>query len=274
MGQIIEFPDIKKLKEEICELKNDLENLVMERDNLLYVICENIKTAYFLEFGTLEHGVYKAYCKYLRLRRKKELIQAKINRKEKVLLNDIESKLDVEFIAYKKKLDDIVNDINVALKRSRSEKLTEDEQKEIKKLYRRIVKILHPDLNPKISDSEKELFYSAVESYERGDLYALQMIFDISCNGDNKENTYLSMEELWKEKDRLKNLIKKILLEINQIKENPPYSLKIFLENDDKKSEKSKELREELKSFNEAIRTEEESINELINEQTNKGIKI
>ena len=82
------------------------------------------------------------------------------------------------------------------------------------------------------------------------------------------------MEELCKEKERLRNLIKKILLEINQIKNNPPYTLKIFLENEDKKSEKLKELREELKSFNEAIRTEEESINELINEQTNKGIKI
>ena len=46
MGQIIEFPDDKRARERIQELKKTLENLVFERDNLKFVICENIKTAY------------------------------------------------------------------------------------------------------------------------------------------------------------------------------------------------------------------------------------
>lgn len=48
MGEIIEFPDDKRAGEKIQELKKTLENLVFERDNLKFVICENIKTEYML----------------------------------------------------------------------------------------------------------------------------------------------------------------------------------------------------------------------------------
>lgn len=84
MGQIIEFPDDKRAREKIQELKKTLENLVFERDNLKFVICENIKTAYMLNFGSLEYRLYKAYCKYLRLKRKRDMIQAKKNRQKKL----------------------------------------------------------------------------------------------------------------------------------------------------------------------------------------------
>lgn len=77
MGQIIEFPDDKRSRERIQELKKTLEDLVFERDNLKFVICENIKTEYMLTFGSLEYKLYKAYCKYLRLKRKRDMIQAK-----------------------------------------------------------------------------------------------------------------------------------------------------------------------------------------------------
>ncbi len=76
MGEIIEFPAYKEAKEKLIELKKTLAELVFEKDNLKFVICENIKTQYMLNFGSLEYNFYKAYCKYLRLRRKKEMIHA------------------------------------------------------------------------------------------------------------------------------------------------------------------------------------------------------
>ena len=80
MGQIIDFPDDKKSRERIKELKKTLENLVFERDNIEFVVCENIKTEYLLTFGSLEYRIYKTYCTYLRLKRKKDMIQARKNR--------------------------------------------------------------------------------------------------------------------------------------------------------------------------------------------------
>lgn len=73
MGQIVEFPDVKESKEKIRRLKKELEDLLLEKDHLQCVTCQNIRTAYTLTFGDLEYKLYKASCDYLRLRRKKRI---------------------------------------------------------------------------------------------------------------------------------------------------------------------------------------------------------
>lgn len=95
-----------------------MAELFLERDNIYYVVCENIKTQYMLIFGSLEYKIFSAFCNYHRLRRKKALIQSKINRKEKIDLSEIDSILDLEFADYKKKLDYKMDEINHAISRS------------------------------------------------------------------------------------------------------------------------------------------------------------
>lgn len=74
---IIPFPDFQKLKEEIEKLRTELSILVLERDELRFVICKNIEMEYVLKIGGLEYQAYEAECTFLRLKRKVELIQAK-----------------------------------------------------------------------------------------------------------------------------------------------------------------------------------------------------
>ena len=79
----------------------------------------------------------------MRLKRKVELIQAKKNRQEKIVLKQIEDVLDAEFAEFQKKLDEQINKINAAIERSRFDVLSDEEARELKKLYRRIIKALH-----------------------------------------------------------------------------------------------------------------------------------
>ena len=134
MGEIVEFPDTKNLKEKIKTLRENLEELLIEKDNLESIVCENIKTKYTLLFGGLEYRLYKAYCEYLRLRRKKDMIQAKKNREEKINIKAIEADLDNEFIDYKRKLDEKISEVNNALERSKLKALSKDETNEMKKI--------------------------------------------------------------------------------------------------------------------------------------------
>ncbi len=263
MGQIIEFPDSKKLKETIRKLRKQLENLVLERDELRFVVCENIKTAYMLIFGGLEYNLYEAYCKFLRLRRKKEMIQAKINRQEKVQAEVIERMLDKEFSQYRKKLDEKISDMNRALARSKMDVLSEEDTAEVKKLYRSIVKNLHPDLNPKTTEAEKELFYQATEAYEQGDLCALQVIYQIADKGADGEEMTSSLSGQEKEKQRLEKLLDQVKAEIEKIKTSPPYIWKIYVEDERQKKEKLSQLQKELESFQAGIRTQEDYIRTL-----------
>lgn len=268
MGQVIEFPNDKKAREKIQELKKTLESLVFERDNLKFVICENIKTAYMLIFGSLEYRLYKAYCKYLRLKRKRDMIQAKKNRQEKIKMEVIETELDEEFCDYKKKLDEKTQEISDALKRSKGEVLSDEDAKLLKKCYKSIVKKLHPDINPNITDAEKDLFYKASEAYKDGDLASLKIIFDVVCSEEEKDDVALSGKSLEDEVKRLEDLVSEIQKDIDFIKSMPPYTWSIFVEDEKKKAERLKDLEQDLKSFKYAIRTQEEAIKDLMRDET------
>ena len=263
MGQIIEFPDIKKLKEKIRSLRRELEDLYPEKEHLVGVVCENIQRDYTLVFGSLEYKLYEAYCEYLRLRRKRDLIQAKVNRGEEPDMEAIESRLDEEFREYKRRLEEQMEEINEAIEKSKLKLLPEEEQKELKTLYKAIVKRLHPDLNPSITEGEKELFYNATEGYKKGDLNTLRIIYDLTVKGEEEELS-LPNASLAKEAERLEKAIVAIREEIERIKSNPPYTLKIYLEDERKKAVRLYTLRSETQSFYRAIQTQEEAIRDMM----------
>ena len=144
-NNVIVFPNFEKLKSEVEKMCTELSMLLLERDELQFVICKNIETEYMLKLGSIEYKAYEAQCAVLRLKRKIELIQAKKNRQEKIIISDIEETLDNEFAEYQKQLDEQIDKMNDALKRSKAEFLSDENNKELKKLYRNIVKALHPD---------------------------------------------------------------------------------------------------------------------------------
>ena len=128
---IIIFPDFEKLKNEVEKIRTELSMLLLERDELQFVICRNIETAYMLKLGGLEYKAYEAQCTALRLKRKIELIQAKKNRQEKVVLSAIEETLKTEFAEYQKRLNEQIEKMNKALERSKCKVLTDEENREL-----------------------------------------------------------------------------------------------------------------------------------------------
>ena len=178
-SNVIVFPDFEKLKSEVEKMRTELSMLLLERDELQFVICKNIETEYMLKLGSIEYKAYEAQCAALRLKRKIELIQAKKNRQEKVIISAIEETLDKEFAEYQKQLDEQIDKMNDALKRSKAEVLSDEDNKELKKLYRKIVKALHPDINPDVSKAQVNLFDNAVQAYKNRNLDTLRIIVEM-----------------------------------------------------------------------------------------------
>lgn len=267
MGEMIRFPGGDDAHERILALRIELEKLFYERDELVSIDCENIKMQYMLLFGGLEYKLYEAYCDYLRLRRKKEMIQAKKNREETIDLEEIEAALDEEFRAYKERLQAKMEEVTSAIDRSEGEWLSKADTKRLKRRYRRIMKRLHPDLNPSVTAEEKELFYRAVESYKNGDLATIEMILALieGRTPDDLPTDPAAMEE---EIVRLEGLIKSVREEIKKIKERPPYIWKVYVEDGKKRAAKLRDLRAELWSYKDGIRTQEEAISALLREDS------
>ena len=248
-ADIIVLPEYENLKAETEKLRTELSMLLLERDELIFVICRNLETEYMLKIGGLEHQLYAKQCEAQRLKRKAELIQAALNRQKKPDPAKIDSLLDKEFAAYQEKLDEQVRKMNEALKHSRAELLSSEDTKELKSLYRKNVKVLHPDLHPSISDAERQLFENAVTAYKNGDLLSIRAIYETIGDGSVAPDNADTMQALMKTKRHLKELIKGINEEIAGIKGRYPYTERNLLADDAKVEERKVQLRGALEQY-------------------------
>lgn len=261
---MIIFPEIVMLKTEVKKLRTEISILLLERDELRFVECKNIEMQYMLSLGTLEYKAFQLYCEMLRLKRKVELIRIKINRQEMVSISDIEKILDGEFAEYQKKLQEQIDKMSAALERSRSKFLSEDETKELKTLYRMIVKALHPDLHPESSEAQIRLFQNAVDAYENGDLNTLRIIKEMvedAVLSEYKENGIVVLQ---REKARLETMIKHIKGQIGEIRNSYPYNLKSILQSEKLMAEKKAELEDTISRLQEMTGFYDQQIKEML----------
>lgn len=263
-NRIIVFPDFQKLKDDVERLRTELSMLMLERDELRFVICKNIETEYMLKLGSLEYKAYEAQCAALRLKRKIELIQARKNRQEVINLTVIDKTLDEEFLEYEKKLNEQVDKMNDALEHSKGDYLSEEDNKELKKLYRKIVKVLHPDINPEVTMAQVKMLDNAINAYKNGDLKSLRIIDEMV--GDHKlpEKHQDALTQLKEEKKRLNRMVTSIQESINKIKSEYPYCVKDILEDEKKVEQKKAELEELLKQYMELVETYNAKIKEML----------
>ncbi len=250
---LIMFPKFEELLREFEQLRTELSMILLERDNLQHIECKNIETAYLLTFGSLEYKAYELECEKRRLQRKIELIQIKINRQEKINISFIESLLDDEFAVYQQRLEEQIAKMNEAFEYNNQEQMTEQKFKEFKKLYRKIVKALHPDLNPKATPAQIQLFENAVQAYKNGDVISLQLISEMVSEPKLPTKTADGMSELIKDITRLEKSIELVKEQIQNIKSEYPYTLKTVMESFENIDEKKRELNKKIEELTEVI---------------------
>lgn len=261
---IMLFPDFERLRKQVDKLRTELSMLVLERDELQYMECPNIEMAYMLELGALEYKAYEAQCSVLRLKRKLEIIQARRNRQERIVLVQIEKTLDAEFSEYQKKLNAQIDKMNTAIERSHYGILSDEETREIKKLYRRIVKALHPDLHLVLSESQKRLFENAVNAYKKGDLNTLHIIDEMISESVLPDDEQDAMVQLAREKEHLATLLQSVRDDIAKIKSNFPYTMKKLLQNPEKLADYKTKLTDIMHQYEDMIAIYSQKIKEIL----------
>ena len=215
--------DYTALLQEAERLRAVLSSKILERDHLVLIECKNLSVKYYTTIGIYEYKVFETYCAIQRIKRKIELIQMCLNRDEAVYIPAVEAQLDKEYAAYAQRLDDFLHDINTADDLSKCGCLSPEETAELKKLYRRIVKRLHPDLNPNVTERQLELFHKAVEAYENGDLEALRTIDFLIDSVDTIDLSESSVDRLKEQIRRCKEQIERLEAEMREVKSSFPY---------------------------------------------------
>ena len=264
-NNVILFPDYEKLKKEVERLKTELSMRLYEYDELRLVVCKNIEAEYLRELGGLEYQIFETECIVRRLMRKVDLIQARINRQEPVNVTEIEAVLEEEFLVYQQQLDEMIGKINKAIEYGDKKRLSDADDREIKKLYRSIVKALHPDLHPNQSQERMELFHNAVRAYEHGDLAMIRLIHSIvsgrqDADAENKDPMTLLREE----KVRIEKSLETIEEKTEEVKSKYPYTMREILEDKEKFRAKREEYETLLTEYREKEKRYRERVESLL----------
>lgn len=266
MANIIKFPNSSKNRNEVKRLREELEKLILEEDNLVYIECENIRAKYIREFGSKEYNILKLSLRYQKLRRKIEILQAKLNRKEIItrdFLNKIDKDIEKEFQKYLEELNAKLEEINRAADRFGLDKITGQEFIDFKKKYKELVKILHPDLNPGIDTKMQEIFYKVVDAYKSGWTEIIDLYYELIVLGDDY-NTNCDRLNYKAEIGRLKEKIEKIKASIADIKNSYPYIYKDLLDSPQETQNHKKELDDLIESYKTSNKYLEDRLKEII----------
>lgn len=260
-------PSFDELRTYVRSLQSELSQLLFERDELAFQTCRQIEALYISRIGVLECKVYEFTNNLHRIRRKLEMIRAKMIQEEEVRVDEIDAELDKEYQEFVKRLSELKESIDRTVRRMGAETLSDEESKEFKTRYNKILKKLHPDLNPNITESERNLLEQAINAFERADITTLKMIETAIMEIASDEGAPSAYDDLLRERDRLSAARNRLLQEIERIKASFPYNQLPFLNDEAKVAEKEAELHSTLELLKERYVSEEAKLKELLGEK-------
>lgn len=255
-------PEDRALREEIARLRASLTALLLQKDDLLLIQCRRIEAAYLRRFGALELKVYESWCECLRAKRKAKLIRARQNRREAADLPQIEAELDGEMAEYREELETRFRRVEGVMEQREGPGLTARGAKELKDLYRQAVKSLHPDLHPGEDETRARTLDQAMRAYRAGDLGTLRAICETLEPTPEQESTEL--DALRAEVKRLRAGIREFDRQLEAIKKDYPFSMRVYLEDDEKGRARQAELSDQLRDLRERTARYEAAIDRML----------
>ena len=144
---------------------------------------------------------------------------------------------------------------------------------ELKRLYRQIVKKLHPDINPNATEEEKRLLDEAIKAYADGDLERIREIsemLDEGGYGERFEDTEEGIAGLKRLLERLREQKEKLEAGIRDIMNSFPYNVRDFLEDEDAVRAKQDELKKKIESCKRILVKLEQKV-ELLSKELKKA---
>jgi len=220
---LVLHPEIQQLAEENELLREEFALLLTEVEHLINTVKPNLLALYQTKIGVWELRLLQAQFMVARLRRQIELAQAYINRGEKPDLIAIECQVEQEFQEWIKKLEATARRIQEAEERLKH-LLSPEDDRELKKLYYAIVKRLHPDVNPNVTDDQRRLWLRAQSAYEHGDLPELRALaLLVEKNAPSPPSK--SLDDLRRDQQILEKQINTTLESVERIESQPPFTL-------------------------------------------------
>ena len=222
---------------------DEYESLLLERDQLNKEAGQ-IWTVYLQMFGQLITENYEEKLECIKCKKTIAYYQNVLNHGGVVDAKAMQEYLDREMADYYDNLKKMIDDNRKAKEAGTSSAY---EVKRSKELYRRLAKLIHPDLNPATDESEElqELWQRILIAYSKNSVKELAEL-EVLVRKVLKD---LGIGEVKVEIPDIADKIEEIRKEIEDIKHNEPYSLKYLVEDDEAAQKKKDEIANETEDY-------------------------
>ncbi len=240
-----------ELLERTEKLQSILSDKIIEYSDKINHKAKYLLALYMEKLGRLEKEEFDIYVKAECLRRKIQLITARINRQEEVAVDEIEAQVQAEFRAYYVRLEEMNKDVAFAKEYKNGEFLSDEDSVQLKKIYKRLVKRLHPDMNHGLSEKEKQLWIQVGMAYKACDIKTLVTIDATLDNFKELELPELDSMKLLLEKCvQLTKSIEKYNKDLDELKMMFPFDKAELLEDEAKIKVRKTHLLESMEKWN------------------------
>ena len=216
-------PLYTKLVLEIEAIRKEYSILWEEKDRLENQLKPLLLIKFNLELGHTILAYMNMHLYFLKLKRKIELLQMHINQNRQVNMNEIESSLYAEFQEWISQISKLEKDIRVA-RQTTFDFLKPEDSIRLQEIYRKLVRILHPDLNKNITENQKILWNRVQDAYKNLDLEGL-LNLEILAGSEEPISEISSLEVLTKKKDKLWNQFQILTKSVDEVKKSFPLDL-------------------------------------------------
>jgi hypothetical protein len=217
--------ELLKNHETLCDAYIKLLN---DKDVMLNFTKPQLESLYISKIGVLQIEILKLQLEIKALKRQIEMAQAEINQNKVPDFNQIEAIIADQLLEAQMEIMIKTYELDAA-KQFLSHLASPEKKVDIRKIFRRLAKALHPDVNPDLSLTKKEIWNKVLWAYEHGDveqLKALEIIYAKDISESENAKNEMSENELELLNHTLSEGIKVLEQQIAELNHSFPFSLR------------------------------------------------
>lgn len=238
----------------------EYEELLLKRDQL-FRESGSYMTAYTQEFGDLITANFELKVECIKKKKTISYCRRRMNRGLAIDATLMQTEIDQEMTLYYAQLKEMLNDTDRA---KQAGTISEYRLSRAKKIYRRLTKMLHPDINKKTAENEKlmELWTRIAAAYQKSDVEELDDLEVLVCR---------AMEEMGDKGfelnlDDIETRIRRVENQINEILTTEPYIYGELLCDEEKKQAYKEQLQAEHGDYEQYLENLTKALDDMLRE--------